>query len=314
MTLRPGSVEELQRQMAAAAGSRTPLPGWDLSALDGVVEYTPEDLTVTVGAGMTLGALQERLGAHGQWIPLDPPGGADLPLERLLATHASGPRRLGHGTARDWVIGLRAVLGDGQLIHTGGRVVKNVAGFDLMKLFIGGGAAAGIIVEVTFKVAPRPEAETWLRMECGDYPALGRLMEAIAATPVTPVALDGCRSGLGDPIRVRIAFAGCREEVEWQAGQAGALGFRPGEGPETTAALASALPVRLSVLPSELPATLARLDPPRWVARLGNGVAWLPHCSAPGAARPSPGVERLAARVKELFDPAGILPPWPVPA
>ncbi|MFM7100585.1 MAG: FAD-binding oxidoreductase [Verrucomicrobiota bacterium] len=314
MTLRPTSVEELQRQVAAAAGSRTPVPGWDLSALGGVGEYTPEDLTVTVGAGMTLGALQECLGAHGQWIPLDPPGGADLPLERLLATQASGPRRLGYGTARDWVIGLRAVLGDGQLIHTGGRVVKNVAGFDLMKLFIGGGAAAGILVEATFKVAPRPEAEAWLRAECADYPALGRLVEAIAATSMMPVALDGFRPGPRAPVLVHLAFAGCREEVEWQAGQAVALGFRPGPEPAGAAALAVELPVRLSVPPSELPATLARLDPPRWVARLGNGVAHLPRGSGPVADPWSPGVARLATRVKELFDPAGILPPWPVPA
>ncbi len=125
--------------------------------LDKLIDYQPEDLTVTVGAGMTLARLQEILGEHGQMLPLDPP---DLPGQTLggvLATNRSGPRRLLYGTARDLLIGCRFVLADGSIGHSGGRVVKNVAGYDLHKLFIGSYGTLGLLTEVTFKIVPIPQ-------------------------------------------------------------------------------------------------------------------------------------------------------------
>jgi len=127
----------------------------DLRRLDRVVEYEPADLTVTVEAGIRLDELQRRLGEHGQWLPLDLP---HVTVGGLLATNASGPARHAHGTARDLVIGMTVVLADGSLVKSGGRVVKNVAGYDMAKLHIGALGTLGVIVQASFKVAPLPQS------------------------------------------------------------------------------------------------------------------------------------------------------------
>ncbi len=125
--------------------------------LDDLVDYQPEDLTITVGAGMTFARLQAILGAQGQFLPLDPPELQGQTMGGILATNRSGPRRLLYGTARDLLIGCRFVLADGSSGHSGGRVVKNVAGYDLHKLFIGSYGTLGLLTEVTFKVVPLPQ-------------------------------------------------------------------------------------------------------------------------------------------------------------
>lgn len=127
------------------------------SKLDQLIEYHPEDLTVIVGAGMTLARLQEILAEHNQWLPLDPPLLQGQTLGGILATNVSGPRRLLYGTARDLLIGCEFVLADGRIGRSGGRVVKNVTGYDLHKLMIGSFGTLGLLTEVTFKVLPRPQ-------------------------------------------------------------------------------------------------------------------------------------------------------------
>ncbi len=129
-------------------------------ALDHVVEYEPQDLTVTVQAGSTLAALQERLGMAQQYLPLDPPHAGLGTIGGMIATNASGPWRLGHGGLRDMLIGTRAVLPDGTVARAGGKVVKNVAGYDLNKLYIGSLGTLAVLLEATFKVAPLPAAAT----------------------------------------------------------------------------------------------------------------------------------------------------------
>ena len=124
--------------------------------LDGIVAYDPADMTVTVQAGMPLAALQSALAAHGQFLPLDPPAGAGATVGGVLATNAQGSLRGAYGTARDWVIGMRVVQADGRAIASGGRVVKNVTGYDLHKLHIGALGTLGVISEVTFKLASSP--------------------------------------------------------------------------------------------------------------------------------------------------------------
>ena len=130
-----------------------------LRRLGRVLEHEPGDLTATAEAGITLDALQAALGTGGQWLPLDPPASATATLGGVLAANAAGPRRQGYGTARDLVIGMRVVAADGQLIRAGGKVVKNVAGYDLVKLYIGSLGTLGIIVDATLKLRPRPETE-----------------------------------------------------------------------------------------------------------------------------------------------------------
>jgi glycolate oxidase FAD binding subunit len=121
----------------------------------GVVAYVPDDLTITVRAGSTLRELAATLGAHDQWIALDPEGGADVTIGATVATCSYGPAAALFGTPRDQVLGMTVVLGTGEVIHVGGRVVKNVAGFDLTRLMIGAWGTLGVITEVTLRVRSR---------------------------------------------------------------------------------------------------------------------------------------------------------------
>lgn len=133
--------------------------GLRLSRLDQVVEHEPADLTVTCQAGITLAALQRHLGQHGQLVPLGPLWEEGATIGGILAANASGPSRHAYGGPRDFTIGLRVVTADGRITRAGGRVVKNVAGYDLCKLYIGSLGTLGVIVEATFKLAPLPKAQ-----------------------------------------------------------------------------------------------------------------------------------------------------------
>lgn len=134
----------------------------DLTQLNHVIEYEPANLTISVEAGMTLAALQSTLQAHQQFLPLDPPQGTRATLGGIVASNAHGPLRFRYGTVRDWLIGVRVVLADGTLVRGGGRVVKNVAGYDLPKLFAGSMGTLGVIAEATFKLSPLPPASRTL--------------------------------------------------------------------------------------------------------------------------------------------------------
>jgi len=122
----------------------------------------------------------------------------------LLDTNASGPRRAGFGTIRDYVIGLRVALADGRLVRSGGKVVKNVAGYDLMKLFIGARGTLGVIVEVTFKLLPLPEAEAFVQAHFGTLEATERLIASVLESELTPAVFDlhnlGSRIEKGRPV------------------------------------------------------------------------------------------------------------------
>lgn len=130
-----------------------------LSRLDQLVEHEPADLTVTCQAGITLAALQRHLEPAGQLVPLHPASGEKATVGGVLAANDSGPSRHAYGAPRDFTIGLRVVTGDGRITKAGGRVVKNVAGYDLCKLYIGSLGTLGVIVEATFKLAPLPKAQ-----------------------------------------------------------------------------------------------------------------------------------------------------------
>src|SRR5919202_2765316 len=130
----------------------------ETTGLDRVVEYEPADLTVTVEAGLRFADLQKTLSEQGQMLAFDPPAAPEATIGGLVATNASGPLRFAHGSARDLVIGTRVANPDGALTRAGGRVVKNVAGYDLNKLYVGGLGTLGVIVELSFKLAPIPPA------------------------------------------------------------------------------------------------------------------------------------------------------------
>ena len=245
----PGSADEVARVVSTAAAAGVPVIPWGggtlmsrgapprdgalvvgLRRLDRVIEHEPGDLTATVEAGITVDALQAALGARGQWLPLDPPAPAEATLGGVLASNAAGPRRQGYGTARDLVIGLRVVAADGRLVRAGGKVVKNVAGYDLVKLYIGSHGTLGIIVDATLKLRPRPgtEGAAWATFSALDSAAAAAA--ALAASELGPVALAivdvqaaGARAlGLppGDGPALLVAFDGLPATVAWQEDQA----------------------------------------------------------------------------------------------
>src|SRR5580704_4074419 len=153
------------------------------------IAHSPSDMIATVTGNVTVAALQARLAENGQWLALDPPAPECLTVAEALAQDISGPRRFGYGTIRDYTIGLKAVLADGRLISSGGKVVKNVAGYDLLKLFIGARHTLGAVVEATFKLRPLPECEQFVQKKCASLAEAGALLETILDSPMTPVVL-----------------------------------------------------------------------------------------------------------------------------
>ncbi len=134
-----------------------------LARLNRIVHYDPGDLTLGVEAGISLRQVQETLASQNQFLPANPPYGCEAHLGGLVATNLSGPWRYAYGNWRDFILGMRVVTGDGVVVRTGGRVVKNAAGYDLAKLFIGSLGTLGIIVEVNFRVFPRPaQTASWV--------------------------------------------------------------------------------------------------------------------------------------------------------
>jgi glycolate oxidase FAD binding subunit len=136
----------------------------DTTGLSALVEYEPADLTVTVAAGMTLGQLQQTLDANRQFLPFDGPSHATL--GGLLAVAHTGPSQHAYGPVRDWVLGCRLALANGDVVRAGGRVVKNVAGYDLTRMAVGSLGTLGVMTEVTLKVAPQPAKQETLLIAC----------------------------------------------------------------------------------------------------------------------------------------------------
>ncbi len=158
--------------------------------LNRVVDYAPANLTVTVEAGIGLAALQAQLAEGGQFLALDPPHGDRATIGGIIATNASGPRRFGLGSARDLVIGTQAATTIGTVTKAGGRVVKNVAGYDLNKLYVGSLGTLVLVVEVSFKVTPRPAAQTTVVGRFARIDQVGQVVQKIARSPLMPTAVD----------------------------------------------------------------------------------------------------------------------------
>src|SRR6516164_4771035 len=138
----------------------------DLRGLDQVLDYPARDMTITVQAGITMANLQTLLAKENQQLPVDVPLADRATLGGAIATNASGPRRYGYGTLRDYVIGISAINDEGHEIKAGGRVVKNVAGYDLCKLYIGSLGTLGVITQVTLKLKPRPDEHALITLAC----------------------------------------------------------------------------------------------------------------------------------------------------
>ncbi|MDX1963951.1 MAG: FAD-binding oxidoreductase [Pirellulales bacterium] len=164
--------------------------GISTKKLAAVVDYPARDLTITVGAGITISELLDVLATEGQTLPVD----ISLPhlatLGGAIATNTAGPRRVLYGTLRDYVIGIEAVDGAGRIYHGGGRVVKNVAGYDFCRLLVGSVGLLGIITQVTLKVQPLPQASGACLWKLPPGVDLAAIFNLLHASPTRPAVLD----------------------------------------------------------------------------------------------------------------------------
>lgn len=192
----------------------------DVSLLRRIVEYEPADLTVTVEAGCRLADLQAVLAEHRQTLPLDPPRPEQATVGGLLATNTNGPLRYGYGAWRDRLLGLQALRADGTLIRGGSRVVKNAAGLDLSKLFIGSLGTLGVIVEATLKLHPQPASERLLGLPLPSLAASEEVLATLMETPLLPSLLE-LRKGRESTAELFIGFQGPEETVVWEVEELG---------------------------------------------------------------------------------------------
>jgi FAD/FMN-containing dehydrogenase len=220
VTVSPASAEEISEILKLAQSERwTVMPvggmAWIKSTanlivstrrLNRIIEHEPADLIAIAEAGVTLTDFNAKLAENGQWLPLDPPDDGRATLGGVVATGIGGPQQFGYGRPRGSVIGMKVVLGDGSIIKAGGRVVKNVAGYDLCKLFTGSYGSLGIITELNFKLRPRPAREATV---------IGRgAFKDILDARLFPVAAEIVSE------RLLVRFAGNEKGVAYQIEQA----------------------------------------------------------------------------------------------
>ena len=294
---KPASAEELANRLREAAASDAavvPVGGGrargmgDLatrcdvelhtSRLDRVLEHSQADMVVSVEAGITLEALQDELVKAGQFLPLDPFNSPGHTIGGLLATGWTGPLRMRYGSPRDFLIGIRVALPDGKLASAGGRVVKNVSGYDLMKLHYGALGTLGVIVAASFKVFPRPLRDVTVEMTLESHDEAWNAVARALAMPLGPSALELFSDG-----RVLARFTGSSDAVKrtttdlgWKQAAAPVWVEHSRRAPERWA--------RIAVPPQDLRRVLDSLPADaRWWASPGVGVAnWSIETAADG--------------------------------
>ncbi len=286
-----------------------------LDRLSRIVDHQAADMTVTVEAGCRLSVLAETLARAGQWLPLDPPHPEATTVGGLVAANLSGPLRASQGGVRDLLLGLRTVDADGAVVAGGGRVVKNVAGYDLPKLHVGALGTLGPIVEATFKVRPRPAREEAVVIACRSIETAADTALAVMSGAVEPFWLEiagpgGLPEGPGEAAGVVVGIAGLAEEVaDARArvlGQQGGLAVADGAGLRGVLGAFPAAPaaavLRGSMLPTEVGAFMAQ------AACAGAAVRCLGH-AANGVVRvavaETDAVPRLVATLRPELEARG---------
>ncbi|GIX47574.1 MAG: FAD-linked oxidase [Candidatus Tectimicrobiota bacterium] len=305
-----------------------------LERLSRHLAYVPADLTTTVQAGMRLADLQQRLRQEGQFLALDPPARELTTLGGMVAANLSGPRRLLYGTARDMVLGTAVITVEGKRAKAGGRVVKNVTGYDLNKLYIGSLGTLAVIVELTFKLYPLPPGEHTVGIAVAHHKDLLPILQALRQTPLRLNSLEllngaaidflAARSGVPAPqtpylvlARVEGTPAVTRQQQEkiatalrrlplhrscqlltWEPAQQGRLWQEIEEFPSSVYAQAPQSAVcKVSVLMSALPALFATLQEAEGHA----GQGW------PALAHAGSGIAYVSLTAPPLADPVAEL-------
>ena len=282
---------------AAGAEGRRVRIGEDLDAagMQRILEHEAGDLTCTVESGIRVSALNRALAAHGQRLSLDPPG--DPTIGACLAANLSGPLRHRFGAPRDLVLGVTLVLADGTVANAGGKVVKNVAGYDLGKLVCGSRGRLAFIARVSLRLHPVPAASTTLVAKRDDTAIT---VAALLSSQLQPSALDVLHPG-----RVAVLFEGGERAVAAQLAAARALvGGDEADASvwaESRARQAAAQGTR-RFAPGDLQGVLASLD--EAVVRPAAGIAYIPRPNGDDTAQP---VLALQERIRERFDPQGVL-------
>jgi glycolate oxidase FAD binding subunit len=246
----------------------------DMSRMSGVVEHAAGDLVARVQAGARMGDVAAVLAQAGQEIALDVP--AEATIGGVVASGLAGPRRLRYGTPRDLLIGITIVRADGTIAKSGGKVVKNVAGYDLGKLFAGSAGTLGLITEATFRLHPLPAARAYVTAE---YVAVSVACDAVAAaanSPLVPSAVELARTELGGPIRVGVLLEGSADGVAARSmrmadllGQGQVAADRPAWWPGAPQARPAETLVRVSFWVSALGRVLDAIE----VAASASGVS-----------------------------------------
>jgi glycolate oxidase FAD binding subunit len=330
--------------------------------MNAVVEHVPGDQVVRVQSGIRFGDLQERLAGSDQMLGVDPPEvGNGATVGGIVATNSSGPRRYRYGTIRDLIIGITVVLADGTVAKAGGKVVKNVAGYDLSKLFTGSLGTLGVIAECNFRLHPRPETARTVAVELPDTASAGAASQAILHAQIVPsavellwtdetrlltVLIEGIPSGVEAQAEATYHILGPFGEVRTLSDDDNVEpSSPPGAGNDEVSVKISAPPAELAgVLDSTLGASSRLGVTPRITGHAGIGVTYVGLSDGDEEARagvveelreiwlrrggsvvvreaPPAFKERVEAwgpigtrldltrRVKEKFDPRGILNP-----
>jgi glycolate oxidase FAD binding subunit len=343
MRVEPRSYEEAAEALRAATsegravrprgggtkwGWGCPIPAADVevstAGLDRIVEHNAGDLTAVVQAGVRLADLQAALAERGQMLALDPPLAPPGEPEAatvggIVATADTGPLRHRYGSVRDLLLGVTVALSDGAIARAGGKVIKNVAGYDLGKLFTGSFGTLGLILEVAVRLHPHPLASITVAGRSGDPASLQKAASALAHSPLALEAADLAWSGGLGAVLARISGAGTAERAVELRGLMAKAGLEvrvveeDGElwaGQRAAQRSRTGAVVRVSGLVSETARALAVADRlgASLVGRAGLGVWWF-RLEPPGAPSGSPpGCPPGAEAIEELRSHLGSMP------
>jgi glycolate oxidase FAD binding subunit len=251
--------------------------------LNRIVEHAPSDQIVAAEAGMTLARLQEVVGAHGQRLAIDPPLPARATIGGIVAANAFGPLRTRYGSIRDLIIGISIVRADGVIAHGGGKVVKNVAGFDLPKLMVGSFGTLGMIATATFRLHPLPESSQTLLMKNQSATAVRNLIAELRRSQLEAAAVVAIAEGTGFDVGVR--FEGFHAGVIAQRDRLSNLGGCDVLDADDTARLwqrhdtvraGGPLRLKIAALPNSIETVSNSVTAPLLAGLTNGGFVWYP--------------------------------------
>jgi len=294
-SVRPKTVAELAAAIADEKGTVVPMGSGtqmefgnplraadcvvDLSGLSRITTYNPAELTIHVEAGATLGQIQSALAPNKQALPLDPWNGPSATIGGIAAANAQGPMRA-IGGIRDWIIGMTVVHIDGRVSKTGGRVVKNVTGYDLAKLYTGSLGSLTVIAEISFKLkAQFPKTATAIA-EFQNLQEAVAVLGTIRRSPLQPIACE-LVGGSGVSNAIWIRFGEHPAAVDWQIAQLPTADWKIIEGDleseawerlRTQHAKLGPVVIRMVGLPSETGSMIEQFHPTSWIAHAASGI------------------------------------------